>query len=381
MADDIPSEAECLAKVNAILADSVAAGVPGLSAAISSSDKQWTFTAGVSHIQPEQPVVTSNLFGIGSITKVFVAVVILQLVEEKKLHLDDTVGQHLGEDVYQGVDDVHDATIARLLSHEAGIDSWEDDSTWIQHGRGSKLDPSHIWTKTEPLDYIRRPKITAPDPGRWYYSNTNYTLLGLVIEKVTNNTAEAEIRRRILQPLELQHTFLEGFELSSLGAVSGRYHFATSTFRDSAGVCPSFPNVRKGLIDCSPSNLSVEWTAGGMVCSASDLVKFALALREGRLLGPESFAIMTEWRPTTGPTEMGHGLFRMKSPESEDKWLGHNGGVLGFTSCLWWAEKGDCVVSVMSNVGVMHSGDVPSSAGHVLAKTEFLELASQLART
>ena len=55
------------------------------------------------------------------------------------------------------------------------------------------------------------------------------------------------------------------------------------------------------------------------------------------------------------------------------------GGVLGFTGALWWAEKADCVISVLSNVGVMHSGDVPSSPGHIILKSDFLEIASQLA--
>ncbi|KAJ6441421.1 D-Ala-D-Ala carboxypeptidase [Purpureocillium lavendulum] len=361
-----------------LIDDSVGAGVPGLSAAVCSSHRTWTFTSGVSDVHSRQPIEKTHLFGIGSITKVFVAVVVLQLVEEGKLRLSDTVGALLDPSVYRDIVDAEDATVARLLSHEAGIDSWEDDPTWIRSGRGIETDPSHIWSKTEPLDYIRRSKKTAPEPGKWYYSNTNYTLLGLIIEKAAQSPAEVEIRRRILTPLGLRHTYLEGFERPpSEGSPPSRYHWATDAFRETAGVSPSFPAVSDRLIDCTSSNLSTEWTAGGILSSATDLVAFGAALRDGKLLRPESLAVMTEWRPATNGEEMGHGLFRMKRPDGR-RWLGHFGGVLGFTAALWWEEGGDTVVSVLSNVGTMHAGNVPSSAGHVVVKSNLLELASEL---
>ncbi|KAK5994165.1 D-alanyl-D-alanine carboxypeptidase-like protein [Cladobotryum mycophilum] len=378
MAHDNTAQEECFAKIEAILNESVAAGVPGLSAAIYSARGQWTFTTGVSDLQKLQPVETTHLFGIGSITKVLVAVVVLQLIEEERLQLSDSVGKILSSEVYAGIDDGEDATVMQLLSHTAGIDSWEDDPLWIRKGRGSETDPAHVWKKSEPLEYIHRSKTTAPDPGQYYYSNTNYTLLGLIIENVTKSTVEAEIRQRIIEPLGMEHIFLEGFERPNKGLLPRRYHWATDTFRDTAGICSSFPELGGNLIDCTSSNLSTEWAAGGMVSSASDLVKFAAALRDGRLLRPESLAVMKDWRPTTGPNEVGHGLFRMKRSE-DSVWLGHFGGVLGFTGALWWAEKGDCIICVLSNVGVMHAGDVPSSAAHLILKSQILELASRLA--
>lgn len=201
-----------------------------------------------------------------------------------------------------------------------------------------------------------------------------------MIEKFTQNTAEAEIRRRILEPLGMEHTFLEGFEEQNQGTMTKRYHFATEEYREAAGVNAAFPELQDGkLIDCTASNLSVEWTAGGMVSTPSDLVKFATALRDGKLISAESLATMKMWRLTTSETsEMGHGLFRMRDSE-KDGWLGHFGGVLGFTAALWWKEEGDCVISVLSNVGVIHSGDVPSSGAHVVIKSKIRELAAQLA--
>ncbi len=376
MAKQNTDRAHLIAKVNSILQDNVAAG--GLSAAIASTyPASFQFRAGHADIIKDEPMKSTHLFGIGSITKVFVAVVIFQLVEEGKLGLLGTVGKHLGTEVCRDIDNAEMATIEQLLSHRAGIDSWEDDPSWIIHGRGKAMEPTHIWGKTEPLDYLRRPKITAPSPGNWYYSNTNYTLLGLIIEKVTHNTAEAEIRRRILQPLDMKHTFLEGFEESSLENVPCRYHLATAAFRETAGICPAFPQIRDDLIEVTGSNLSASWLAGGMVSSASDLLKFAFALRDGKLLKPATMAVMQHWRPATRGAEMGHGLFRMKLP-GKGTWLGHFGGVLGFTAGLWWQEEGDCVICVLANVGKSHAGDVQSGVNSVVLESDFLAIASQL---
>ncbi|KAJ3499191.1 hypothetical protein NLG97_g547 [Lecanicillium saksenae] len=368
-------DADCIARLEAILANSIAAGAPGLSATIATADKCWNLTAG--SVDGAAPVEPSHVFGVGSITKVVVAVVVFQLIEEGKLQMSDTVGKLLSPSLYTAIENAASATVARLLSHHAGIDSWEDDLVWIREGRGDKLDPEHLWGKAEPLEYIRRPRKTAPAPGNYGYSNTNYTLLGFMIEEVTGNSAEAEIRRRILDPLRMEDTFFEGFEHTSNRRVaSRRYHWATDTFRKDAGVAPPFTEHGQ-LIDCTGSNLSVEWTAGGIMASASDLVKFAVALRDGKLLQPESMAVLTAWTPVTETDDMGHGIFR-KNYGASGTWIGHFGGVLGFTGALWWKEMGDAVIAVVGNVGTMHCGKVPSSAAHVVIDTNMLDIVMEL---
>ncbi|OAQ64678.1 D-stereospecific peptide hydrolase [Pochonia chlamydosporia 170] len=377
----MPSRDELLTKLKSILQDHITeTSTPGLSAAILTPNACHTLTAGQSNLQTQQQIEPFHLFGIGSITKVFTAIVILQLCEEGKLRLSDAVAHHLSSETYAEIDDAADATISQLLGHEAGIDSWEDDPKWITHGRGQTLDPRHIWEKTEPLSYIRRPKRIAPKRGEWYYSNTNYTLLGLIIEKIAQNTAESEIRNRILTPLNLHDIYLEGFE-TARGALPSRHHWATDTFRSTAGICPSFSLIRDDLIDASTSNLSVEWTAGGMLSSATDLVRFGQALRDGKLLRPESLDVMKKWRTTAPGSEAGRGLFRTKFAGSggSEYWDGHFGGVLGFTAGLWWAEDGDVVVAVFSNVGTMHAGSVAGSGAHVIMNTGFLGVARELA--
>jgi D-alanyl-D-alanine carboxypeptidase len=223
-------------------------------------------------------------------------------------------------------------------------------------------------------------QLTAPERGNYYYSNTHYELLGFIIESITKNTAEVEIRRRIIEPLAMEHTFLEVFESQNKGDIPRRYHFATESYRDTAGMNPALPEVDGGkLIDCTASNLSVEWVAGGILSSPCDLVKFATALRDGKLIGSKSLATMKMWQPTANPaSEIGHCLFKIKDSEG-NAWLGHFGGVLGFTGALWWKDDDDCVLSVLSNVGTMHAGKVPTSGAHILLETKLREIAFQLA--
>ncbi|KAE9382023.1 beta-lactamase/transpeptidase-like protein [Stipitochalara longipes BDJ] len=375
------SQADIVATLQAILDSSIAAGVPGISASIrTSSQILWSSTAGFSDLSNQIPINDTHVFGIGSITKVFITIVILQLIEKDKLNLSDTISSLLAEEVFHGIGNAESATIGGLLRHSAGVESWEDDPKWIVEGRGKDLDPERVWGKQDTLEYIRHPSSLTP--GGFSYANTNFSFLGLVIEKITGKSAESEIRRRILAPLGMKDTYLEGFEDGIGGEkVPRRYHFATKDFIKAAGICPRFPQMEwngSNLIDATGSNTSVEWVAGGMLSSPPDLLKLAIAIRDGKLLSSSSMKTLQDWKLASKTAEIGHGLFRFKSPLGYGNWLGHNGSLLGFTGSLFWAEEGDCAVCVLANVGTMHAGDVPSSAAHVAINTEFLELAKKL---
>lgn len=374
------SETVTSEQLTASLQHAVGRGVPGLSAAIANRDGVvWTGAAGWADVRARTPIDQHTLFGIGSITKVFVATVVLQLVEEGRLKLTDTPHGILGAVPATGIANAGTATVADLLGHRSGVPSWEDDPRWIRKGRGSGLDPSHRWRKTEALAYIRGTPATNPPGGAFAYSNSNYTLLGLMIETVTRRRAEAEIRRRILQPLALTDTYLEGFEPGRPRQVAHRYHYATTTFRKTAGIAPSFIEIEPDLVDTGANNLLDEWTAGGMITSPHDLVTFARALRDGRLLKPASLAFMEQWTPDGEGGEVGHGLFRMGTPQQP--LIGHTGGVLGFTAVLWWSEQGDALVAVLSNGSGMHAGKSRPNAASVGLSPAFAELAIHYAST
>ncbi len=369
---------EAAAELQSLLEAGVEAGIPGISGAVATSaGVVWSGVAGVADLRAGTPVRPDMLFGIGSITKTFVAVVILQLVEEGLLDLDATPASVLGSAV-DGIPNADVATIAQLLNHTGGVPSWEDDPLWISDGRGVTLDPSRVWGKTETLPYIVGHEPLAAPGVEFSYANTNYTLLGMIIEQLTGEDAVDEIHRRILEPLSLEDIYLEGFEPVPPEQLPHRYHWDTSTFRGVAGVNAAFSKVREDLIDASGSNLSVEWTAGGMVASARDLALYVVALRDGQLLNEQSMEFLLDWFPTGGSDQVGHNVFRYEYPEGLVL-IGHGGSVLGFTGSMYWVEGADVVVSVVTNVGTMHSGSVPASAGSVARARAFVDQAMKVA--
>ncbi|EHK24169.1 uncharacterized protein TRIVIDRAFT_190993 [Trichoderma virens Gv29-8] len=385
------------------LQDSVEIGVPGLTAAVASSQGLlWAGTAGLANIEGRKPFTSDHVSGIGSITKVFMSVVILQLIDEKRLNLNDTLEQYVSAELLRGIPHASGATISQLLRHTSGIPSWEDDPRWIREGRGSELDPDKIWTSTETLDYIRyesNPNLHAPDPkptpGNYSYANTNFTFLGLIAEAIYSTDVSPEIdmpvghsrvgaaaliRSRVLEPLGLNYTYLEGFEMPQAGEIPSRYHWVTPTFLSTAGACPSFPNPksRPDLLNASISNMSTEWVAGGNLSHPKDLCTLALAIRNAKILSSSSQKIMLDLIPIRPSIWVGHGIFKMQTSDGQG-WFGHNGSTLGFNGSMFWNEEMDVAVAILGNVGTMHAGKVPGAAS-VAVEGEFLGLALKLAR-
>ena len=372
--------------VVACLERAVAAGIPGVSLAFASeAGLIRTATAGHSNVGTGEPMRADHGLGIGSITKTFVAVVLLQLHAEGRLSIDAKAAEILPASILDGIPNAAEATLAQLMAHTGGVPSWEDDPDWIRAGRGVRLDPDRLWGKTGPLDYVRGPTHHALNAlGRGHaYANTNYTLLGFAIEAATGEPAERAIRHRIIEPLGLGHTFLEGFEPQAGGLLACRYHYATDQYRATAGLNDRFPEVRPGLIDVTASNLSVEWTAGGLVSTASDLVAFGRALRDGRLIGAAEASRMAPFFEVPAKSEetdkhaVGLGLFRHVI-EGVGPVLGHGGAVLGSTASLWWSSDPDLVLAVVSNVGTMHSGPGLASAGTVAVDSDLVGAALAL---
>ncbi len=237
--------------LNALI-QGIAMGIPGLSVAIGTGNNSlaWTGTAGYSDLLRKVPMKTSDRFGVGSITKTFVARVILQLAEEGMLDLNRTAVDYLDLEIVRDVPNADKATLRQLLNHQSGIPTWEFQEEWIRKGRGAEMELGKVWGKTETLEYVRREHLPADhEPGYQYtYSNTNYTILGLIIEAITGNDAATEIRNRILLPLQLEDTFLESFEAVPGGFVH-HYHYATPQFVDVAGVHRGFSEVRPYLVE------------------------------------------------------------------------------------------------------------------------------------
>ena len=355
---------------------------PGVVAAIAVKDRVlWTGAAGCRRLSPCTPADTADLYGIGSITKPFIAVIIHQLVDEGKLELEMTPEDVLGAKILSGVANADRASLKTLMNHTSGIPSWEDTPEWRRRGRGDEMEIGYLWSKAETLDYIRGADHPAMNPpgAAFAYSNTNYTILGLIIEAVTKRDLISVLEERILKPLGLENVKMEGFQPIELRLLPDRYHVASPQFRADIGVHNRFPTLGGDLIDVSVSNLSHEWAAGGLMATASDLAQFAIALRNGALLSPEGQSSLLSFYEIHDNTAVGQGVFRTAS--GDVVMIGHQGGALGFNAYMAWLEDEDIAIVLLSNLGTIHSG--AGETRHVrklLETTGFLSAAIELAR-
>jgi D-alanyl-D-alanine carboxypeptidase len=356
--------------------------MPSISIAIATRQGViWSDAVGYADLPSRSLAHTGYLYGIGSITKMFVACVVEQLIDEGRLSLDATGGELLGKEIVDGVPNAERATVRQLLDHTSGVPSWEFDSEWIRHGRGSDMDVSHIWGKTEALDYLKSGRDQATnEPGLGYgYSNSNYTLLGLIIEKVTGHDAVKEIHDRLLAPRGLTDIRFEGFEPIDSARVPSRYHFGTADFVRDAGLHPTFRRVGGPLIDVSRSNLSTEWTAGAVLATARDLALFVRDLRDGQVVSAAGLQRMAAFRATDDPDEdMGQGLALDRY--GHERLIGYTGNVLGFGGAVGWIPGEDVVIALLTNVGAMHAGKTAYYPEKLLKESRVIAAARAVAR-
>lgn len=368
--------------LRAQLAAGLARGMPSISIAIATRQGViWSDAVGYADLPSRSLAHTGYLYGIGSITKMFVACVVEQLIDEGRLSLDATGGELLGKEIVDGVPNAERATVRQLLDHTSGVPSWEFDSEWIRHGRGSDMDVSHIWGKTEALDYLKSGRDQATnEPGLGYgYSNSNYTLLGLIIEKVTGHDAVKEIHDRLLAPRGLTDIRFEGFEPIDSARVPSRYHFGTADFVRDAGLHPTFRRVGGPLIDVSRSNLSTEWTAGAVLATARDLALFVRDLRDGQVVSAAGLQRMAAFRATDDPDEdMGQGLALDRY--GHERLIGYTGNVLGFGGAVGWIPGEDVVIALLTNVGAMHAGKTAYYPEKLLKESRVIAAARAVAR-
>lgn len=225
----------------------------------------------------------------------------------------------LGSQKLGNVANLGNTSIAQLMSHTSGIPSWEDDPVWIRDARGAGINPTRIWSSTASLQYIYgKPALFAPGT-KYSYSNSNYTILGLIIEAITGNALWHEIAKRICAPLELHNTYMDGLSTPAKAThCANRYQYVTPYFERNAGISKYFTKVRDDLFDVSKINLSCEWAAGSIVSTAPDIAQFFSALRSGRLVKSASLGFMTAWRQagvtSRGPFSSGMVCFSNRLP-------------------------------------------------------------------
>jgi D-alanyl-D-alanine carboxypeptidase len=306
-------------------------GVPGVVAQAKDRQGAWGAVSGVGDIRTERPRSVHDRYRVGSITKTFVATVVLQLEAEGRLSLDDTVEQWLPGLVLGHGHDGRGITLRQLLNHTSGIHDYSDDETFRRTYALKDGFFEHRYDTLSPHELVRVAMRHEPEfePGTsWSYSNTNYVLAGLVIEKATGNPYGDEIRHRIIEPLNLRATTVPG--------TSARMPHPSSRAYGKLALTDTGPTY-----DVTEINPSVAHAAGEMISDSGDLNRFYSALLTGGLLPARQLAAMRTTVEEGMPPRVGYGLGIMKLELDCGRTVwGHSGGIRGSSSVAVTTEDG-----------------------------------------
>jgi D-alanyl-D-alanine carboxypeptidase len=303
----------------------LAAGAPGAVALTRHGAHIERAGVGWADLVGRRPMRVTDRVRIGSITKTFVAVVVLQLVDEGRLGLDDTVSSLLSGVLPYG----DEVSVRNLLSHTGGIPEYipevakiyqRDPKSWLAH-----------WTPRQLVGLVAHEPRLAPPGDGWTYANTDFVLLGMIVERITGHPIQQEITDRIVGPVGLRHTtFALDQNLATPPAARGY-----------------LPDGHGKLLDSTIWNASVVWAAGAMVSTVDDLMRFHKALMTGSLLPPERLTEMFTFLPDA-PLKYGLGIYRIDTPCGPA--IGHNGGVYGYEADVYSSRDGSRQVVVGTNI-------------------------------
>ena len=248
---------------------------PGATAGFAFADgTSLGLAVGVSDAQKKTPMRPTDLMLQGSVGKTYAAAVALQLVAEKKIGLDDRVEKYLGrEGWFARLPNARDITVRMLMNHTSGLVRYEFKE---QFTKDLTANPDKVWKPEELIAYVLD---TAPPfaAGKgWDYSDTNYIVLGMIVERVTGRRYYDEVRRRLLRPLKLRRTVPS--DARRIPGLAQGYAGADNPFGGTDAMIDS-----AGRFAINPQ---FEWTGGGIASTTEDLARWARALYEGRAFPP-----------------------------------------------------------------------------------------------
>jgi D-alanyl-D-alanine carboxypeptidase len=314
-------------------------GIPGVSATILFRDgTRWTGAAGLADVGAVIPVRPGTPFAIASISKTFTAALILQLVAEGRLALADSAAARLAGTAGAGID--RRITIAQLPDHPSGL---RDFFLNPKIEPAFAADPDARWSAAQALSYVL-PPIAQP-ATRFFYSNTNYLLLGLIAEKIGGRPLGTLLRERYFGPLGLVTTSFQALERPYL-PLARPYRFE--------GPSPTeAPTLLPGGTDAVPFRAAVTASggAGSIAASSTDIATWARALYGGTLLGPTMTAVMVAdaARATAVDPRLPYGFGVSTLPIDGHESLGHSGRYLGARGVVRHFPLNGLTIAVLTN--------------------------------
>jgi D-alanyl-D-alanine carboxypeptidase len=321
--------------------------IPGVVVLIRSRDQgNWSNAFGTKAIGKNDPISLDDYFRIGSNTKTMTATVILQLVQEGKLSLDDPLSKYVA-----GFPNADQITIGEVAAMRSGLDAY---TSVLSYNQSLDDEPTRAWAPEELLD-LARPLAPLFPPGEQYnYSNTNYALLGVIIEQVTGKSVAENFEERIFEPLGLDQTSYPARTDSSIPDPHPQgYQFQTNVEDiDSYAVPPEdLPAALDGTLpplDDTIINPSAFYTAGAVISTPRDMADYVEGMVGGKLLDERTqelrISSIQQINPAK-PTGYGYGLC-----EFRPFLYGHDGQVPGFGTFIAYDIDADITIVIATNL-------------------------------
>ncbi len=298
---------------------------------------------GMANLELGVPLRTDHVFRIGSVTKQFTAVAILQLVEQGKLSLNDDLTKFLPDYPTGG----KKITVEHLLTHTSGIKSYTSMQKW--DGQEQRRD----FTPLELVDYFKNEPMDFEPDAEWRYNNSGYILLGVIIEKVSGQTYAEYVTEHLFKPLGMKNS----------------YYGDTKPVIKNRAAGYSKANVDGAYANAEFLSMTQPYAAGSLLSSVEDLSTWTRALHGGNVIKPESLkkACSPYILPNGANTHYGYGLQMgniLGSPTIE-----HGGGIHGFLSDLAYLPQEGICIAILTNCDCEPPSELtPKIAALVLGK-------------
>jgi len=289
---------------------------------------------GMADVENQVPVTPQTVFRIGSVTKQFTSATVMQFVEAEKVSLDDDMSKYIPKYPTRG----RKILVRHLLNHTSGIPSYTDVGPVF--GTVMRSDLSH-----DSLVAIIAPDSLMFEPGsHFYYNNTGYFMLGMLIEQVSGKPYGAYLEEKLFAPNGLKSTI----------------------YCDTRRIIPhraqGYDRAPTGLLNASFLSMDLPYAAGSLCSTVSDLVAWTDKLAGGKIVSPASYKQMTTPIPLTSKRPMNYGFgLSADTLANGHRVIAHGGGINGFISSLMHVPQDSLIIAVLANTSPAPSDAVAAS--------------------
>jgi len=314
---------------------------------IFNNGEQWTGSSGYANHSKKIPVTNQSIFNIGSITKLYTATITMSLVERKKLAVDDSLSKWLSTSNSAWTD----IKIQQLLSHRSGIPDYMEAVILKLF-----MFPNRNWNQDELIGAVSEQPML--ESNSFNYSNTNYLLLGKIIEKSDGASYRDALLEQIITPLNLKNTFFEDSKISILPIVHSYEN--------------SLPGLgRVNVTGFRNSFLTSGNTAGAILSNSEDLALFTQVLFSNQIVSEPQLNMMTDFNNVNDPNipkNTGYGLGVSRWDIGNQELWGHSGFIPGFKSITMYSPKHQYVITILANQSNVNTRKVLEELQNVLLK-------------